>query len=324
VFLFAVSYQDARAGEFKVNVYNPKRAYNGTTIFADNSREGNPRIVEVDMNGKLVWEYQIPSMLFTGFRRKNNIVMDVEKLPNNNILFNIQKKGIYEVDRHGNVVWSHLDEEASHDADRLPNGNTLYIRGWVDKGEKHVIEINSEGKVIWSWDGLKQFNRSPFIEMYKQGWIHANAVTRLRNGHTLISLRNFARVVEVNPDGDVVWSYKFKARAHPHEPEILSNDHMLVALTAANLALEIDRKTGHIVWKWEHPNGKKPIAHIRDANRLPNGNTLIVEANRMTEVTPNGETVWQLQVTSISKYAERFKYLYKAQRIGEDGSVSGY
>lgn len=320
--------QAVDAGEFVVDINDPERAYNGTTIFTDNSREGTSRIVEVDMTGKLVWEYRVPAKLFKEERRKNNIVMYVERLPNNNILFIIQKTGIYEVDRNGKVVWSHIDEEVSHDVDRLSNGNTLYLRGWVDNGEKHVIEINPEGKVVWSWDGVRQFDRPPYADIYNQGWVHANAVTRLKNGNTVVSLRNFNMVVEVNLSGDVVWSHELKGMkkrgAHPHEPEILPNDNMLVALTAANVVLEIERKTGRIIWKWQPPHGRKPVVHIRDANRLPNGNTLIVEADKIIEVVPDGEVIWQLRATAISKHMKRFRYLYKAQRIGKDGTVSGH
>jgi hypothetical protein len=56
----------------------------------------------------------------------------------------------------------------------------------------------------------------------------------------------------------------------------------------------------------------------RDADRLPNGNTLIVERIKIFEVTPEGEIVWRLNVRGVSGEKWDFeKFFYKAQRSGE-------
>lgn len=319
----------AQAADYKVLSYDPAKAFNGTTLFADNSLEWSKGIVEVDMNGKVIWDYPVPKSLFGGKLGREIIVMDVEKLANGNILFVIREVGIYEVDRTGKVVWSHLDSGASHDADRLPNGNTLYVRGWVNKGDNHVVEIDPQGNTVWAWNGMAQFNKPPYQDVYEEGWIHVNAVTRLENGNTLISLRNFNLVVEVNHSGDIVWmcnlADKFSSRAVPHDPEVLPTGDVLVALTGMNIVAECRRSDGMPVPFWKHPDGGR-IASIRDVNRLPNGNTLIVEANKITELSPEQKVVWQLWVPSIqvAGRSNLLKYLYKAQRIGMDGSISGH
>ena len=41
--------------------------------------------------------------------------------------------------------------ELSHDIDYLPNGNFIYVRGFVNKGEDEVREISKDGKIIWRW-----------------------------------------------------------------------------------------------------------------------------------------------------------------------------
>lgn len=257
----------------------------------------------------------------------------MKRLPNNNVLFNVHHVGVFEVNRSGQVVWSHLDSGASHDVDRLPNGNTLYVRGWVSKGEPHVIEVDPRGAIVWSWDGLRQFDKPPST-VFNQGWIHVNAATRLDNGNTLISLRNFNAVVEVDRAGDVVFIQEFplqdlppkkrlELQAHPHNPELLANGNLLVALTGANVVLEADRQTRRPAWKWEHPDGPGNIAHIRDANRLPNGHTLLVEANAISEVAPDCEIVWRLRAVPIDKRGKRLHFLYKAQRISPDGRAFG-
>jgi hypothetical protein len=164
-----------------------------------------------------------------------------------------------------------------------------------------------------------------------QGWMHVNSVTRLANNNTLVSIRNFNTVAEVTPDGNVKNETLFPPRpmplkkrlglrAHPHDPEYQQNGNILAVLTGANKLLEVPSTGGPPVWKWEHPNGKRPVASMRDANRLPNGNTLIVERDAITEITPQGKTVWQLKVANVSK---KPTFLFKAQRISPDGRVFG-
>lgn len=216
--------------KYSIKNYDPSRAYNGTTIFADNTDlPACAKIVEIDMCGNVLWEYQVNSVtslpanlgctpLF--IQDKPAMVMDVEKLPNENILFVLRQYGIFEIDKQKTVVWCHLDSEASHDADRLPNGNTLYVRGWVEKGDKSVIEIKPDGSEVWSWDGLGQFpsvpNKAGLIGV--EGWFHVNAVTRLEDGNTLISPRNLNQAIKVKSkfanqcnnasacNGDIIWS----------------------------------------------------------------------------------------------------------------------
>jgi len=110
----------------------------------------------------------------------------------------------------------------------------------------------------------------------------------------------------------------------PHDPEISARGNMIVGVQRPYLVYEIDRN-GTIVWQWRHPEGTVAVAHIRDTNRLPNGNTLIVEVNKLIEVAPNGDIVWQLRVPSID-HDSRFnpaKSLYKAQRIAPNRDVFG-
>ena len=49
--------------KYVVEVYKPDKVYLGTTIFGDTSDTDTPRIVEVDMTGKVLWSYAIPSSI---------------------------------------------------------------------------------------------------------------------------------------------------------------------------------------------------------------------------------------------------------------------
>ncbi len=56
---------------------------------------------------------------------------------------------------------------------------------------------------------------------------------------------------------------------------------------------------------------------VRDANRLPNGDTLITAATKIVEVTPGGEVVWQLTLRGVTiRRGEGARLgFYKAGRI---------
>ncbi|MBI2906993.1 MAG: aryl-sulfate sulfotransferase [Chloroflexi bacterium] len=294
-----------------VDVYDAAKAWPGTTLLPDNHDLSRPRIIEVNMAGEIIWQYVIPSTL----RQYTNPGFDVEPLLNNNVLFVLPRNGIYEIDRTGKVVWSHLDAKVSHDADRLPNGNTLYVYGAYDeRDDAQVKEVNQKGETVWAWYARDHFNRPPFTDIYVEGWTHTNAVSRLANGNTLISLRNFDFVAEVDPSGTVVRTIGEGIFREQHDPVMLPNGNVLAAdhATDPNRAVEIDPAFNRIVWQFATAAGRP----VRDANRLPNGNTLITGSSGIVEVTPEKEVVWRLRLkTPLVGPEGATKGFYKAERI---------
>ena len=309
-----------------VDVYRSDMAWPGTTLLPDNHNFARPRIIEVNMLGEIIWEYVVPQHL----RRYTNPGFDVELLPNDNILFVLPKKGVYEIDRNGKIVWSYLDNKVTHDADRLPNGNTLVVCGGDDDvGQAQVKEVNAKGEIVWAWYAKDHFYKSPYKDIYLDGWTHTNAVTRLPNGNTLISLRNFNFLVEVDPQGALVRTIGEGVIYYPHDPEALANGNILVASQRPLLstdplevdltveivpAAEIDPKTGEILWQFRWAGLGPQLT--RDVNRLPNGNTLITGTTDIVEVTSKGEIVWRLELeTVVEKGDAPARGFYKAERI---------
>ncbi len=305
--------------DFIIEHYQPDKTWNGTTLFADYHIKETPRIVEVNMNGEIVWQYKIPDNL----RRFTNPGFDVQLLPNNHILFVLPGSGVYEIDRSGTVLWSYPDSQASHDFKRLPNGNTLINRGNEDKKDTaQVIEVDPQGKIVWSWYARSAYDKAPYSSIYNEGWTHINAVTRLPNGNTWVNLRNFNITAEINPQGSVVWQYDWSPIGqNPHEPELLPNGNILVNLHPQPiLVVEVNPKTSEIVWGYGLRGTPASHPETRDADRLPNGNTLINNDVRLIEVTPAKEIVWQLTVKSLTELPTTPEnhglYLYKSERIG--------
>lgn len=296
-----------------VDVYDPDRVWAGTTLLTD-KHTGKARLIEVNMLGEIVWEYKLPAEW-----GEKIVGFEVEPLPNRNVLLAITNRGLYEVDRDGTIVWSHQDPKISHDADRLANGNTLYVFGSNDqKSDAQVKEVNPAGEQVWAWYAKDHFDYPPYSDISWQGWSHTNAVTRLENGNTLISIRNFDMIVEVGPDGEVVNTIEGIAKS-PHDPLVLENGNILVVsqTTVAHTTMEIDPETKDILWSYDIT--ERSNMPVRDCNRLPNGNTLITAARKIIEVTPEGEIVWQFgmadTVPELSDSAQLG--FYKAERLSQ-------
>lgn len=311
------------SGEYYVDIYDPDQACNGTTLLTDGHNENNLKVVEVDMDGEIVWEFNVPQAWING----TAVGFEAELLANGNILMVLSQSGIYEIDRNGNTVWEHLDPKCSHDADRLQNGNTIFVYGNHDTvNDPSIKEVDTDGNLVWQWKAVDHYNTPPYNTVDYQGWCHANAVTRLQNGNTLISIRNFDMTIEVNPQGTPVWEFQWQdlypatdfPAFYPHEPEIHPDNTLLVCLQIESPyeLVEINRGTGNVVWEYDREN----IRTCRDGDRLPNGNVLVVGVKTdinesvLFEVTPEKEVVWQLRLydTPVDRRPGHF---YKAQRI---------
>ncbi|MFC1901218.1 aryl-sulfate sulfotransferase [Chloroflexota bacterium] len=313
-----------------IDVYKIDKAYNGTTLLADNHDHLIPRIIEVNMLGEVVWEYILPDDM----KKHTNPGFDVELLANDNVLFVLPGKGVYEINREGDIVWSYLTSKISHDADRLPDGNTIFVYGNSDqKSDPQVTEVNEEGQVVWTWYARDDFDEPPYSTISNEGWTHTNSVTRMDNGNTLISPRNFCRLIEVDSGGEVVRTIgdgvifaspdlRLNASGNadpfsPHDPEILPNGNILMVSQYFPMrAIEMVPDTGEVVWEYALP--ERMNYPVRDADRLPNGNILITGAIKITEVTPGGEVVWQLSMQGVTwgKGEGQGLGYYKAERIG--------
>lgn len=299
-----------------VDIYDKEKAYNGTTLLDDHY---NNRFIEVNMLGEIIWEYKIPE----GMTDAENGAFDAELLDNGNILLNVLGSGVHEIDRDGNIVWSYFVEKVSHDADRLSNGNTLFNFGMNDmKKDANVIEVDLEGNIVWQWFARDAYGIDPeFADSSEGGWAHTNAVQRLDDGTTLVSLRNFNMTVIVDEEGKVVKEYRYDdfGKSYPHEPEMLDNGNLLVCLQAESpyQVAEFDPEQ-KMVWTYADP----VLRTTRDCNRLPNGNTLIVSVDTSVprgesvifEVTPEGEIVWELRMKNIP-LDKGPGWFFKAERV---------
>ena len=228
--------------------------------------------------------------------------LGIERLPNGNTLitdgggayYTATDASILEVNAEGNIVWQYVGSLTfPHSAQRLPDGDTLIS----DTTNDRVVQVDAAGEIRWSsnsWGG-ETGTLSDGSHLH-----YPNDVELLENGHLLITDRNNDRVIEVEKEGTVYWTYDQLTR--PHNADRLANGNTLLANSEEDLVIEVD-SAGEIVWAF----GKGTLQWPRDADRLSNGNTLITDSrhDRVIEVDPSGESVWIVGGLAIPYEADR-------------------
>jgi len=147
-----------------------------------------------------------------------------------------------------------------------------------------------------------------------------NDVDRLENGNFLMSIRNFDVVVEVDPETDGVVEVYGEPGNHDlmyeqHDPNYLeAHDTIIVADSENNRVVEYDAETMAEVWRYEGPGADDRLQWPRDADRMPNGNTLVADSRnfRALEVNASGTVVWAHDLS------EERGIVYDIDRLGPD------
>ena len=133
---------------YHLQVRNIHKLANGNILAA---HEGEGAVREVDVDGKVVWEY-------TGVENAG----DAQRLPNGNTLISCgTQKRVIEVTPARKIAWEFTAADAPElnitwvsSIQLLPNGNLIvgnFLRGQEGKGA-HAFEVTRDKKVVWKWD----------------------------------------------------------------------------------------------------------------------------------------------------------------------------
>lgn len=223
--------------------------------------------------------------------------------------------------------------------DRFYVGITTHDVDYMGGGEYAVADLHKQGgsayvynrttdEIVWEWQFRNHYSNN--TGGGHGGYTHLNDIDIIDNGSAfLLSPRNFDRVVLVDRDTkEVNWTLGAEDRTEilyeQHNPVLLdqSPPAVLVADSENNRIIEY-QKRGEFwepVWSFQgHARSSQQNLHWpRDADRLPNGNTVIVDTanDRVLEVTPSREIVWQFQ-------HDRLHAPYDIEIVGQGDEPAG-
>ncbi len=302
------------------------------------------RVVAVDTDTKeTIWEYS------GGEPDQDVLYYDVDPLPNGDLLFVEQITGdaahAIRMDWRTDTVVERFEVPLdTHDVDYLGDGEYVVADKYHHRAYVYDVETAS---ITWEYNFSAHYPEYPKAgddpssqRSGAGGYTHLNDVDAVDDGSAfLLSPRNFDRVVLVNRSTkETVWELG-EQDAHgiihaQHNPALLSRNPptVLVADSENDRVVEYRRRPNgswDLVWEY-----RGNLHWPRDADRLPNGNTLIVDTfgQRVVEVTPDREVVWEMTVSKMPYDVERLKYGdeptgpttgYEAvDAAGRDGGVS--
>ena len=330
--------------DIKILYYDPARAFNGLTLF--NPYATNTLCV-VDMEGRIINKVQLLDA---------RIDSDFEITEDGNIII-MGVDSIYQIGPSDTIDRFISAPKCHHSFSRMPNGHIMYlfhyeveVEGWDATFRADGIrEVDLEtGEVIWEWKTGDHLSTDdycpyhlipehphPFLEGYD--WTHSNSVLyRPAEGAVYLNIRHLDRLVKIDyPSGEIVWEmgsggdFGEGLFSHGHDPQFLPNgnillfdngNHKIPVEYSRAVEIAFDADQGWAVEAWQWPS--EPLFYdysMGDANRLPNGNTLITSPHHASiwEVTQTQEVVWALYLDPLTSPILQ-PMLYKAERYPFD------
>jgi hypothetical protein len=146
----------------------------------------------------------------------------------------------------------------------------------------------SGGETVWEWRVWDHLDPAEFPiavpENPRADWTHGNTVVELADGN----LSNISTIVRIDRrSGKVVWTLRSPVVSGQHAPTPLANGNILIFDNGPHRldqtfpfsrVIEVHPATNEIVWKYQEAFPQNFYSdRISNAQRLPNGNTLINE-----------------------------------------------
>jgi len=209
-----------------------------------------------------------------------------------------------------------------HDVDRVDDDRLLV----ADIARDRVFVVNTTTELVeWEWDAQAAFDvdsGGPFPE----DWTHLNDVEHVTiDGRetVMVSMRNHDQVVFVDEERGVREEWTLGTDGdhdtlyEQHNPDFIPREDggpaVLVADSENGRVVEYQREDGDWTrsWTWSDERTSWP----RDADRLPNGHTLVTDSNgdRVVELDEHGEAVWNASIG----------FPYEAERLGTGDESAG-
>ena len=309
------------------------RAWAGFTLFAPQS--GGGKVYLIDLEGNVVHSWQLPyppgnygylterGTLFYNGKTTEDSERYISRQP--------WKGGVaLECDWNGRILWEVRHPDHHHDGIQLRNGNVLLLclallpqdlvpkikggmPGTEHKGEMYgdyLVEMARDGRVVWEWASWQHLDPESdcitAVQERREEWTHGNGLAELPNGDIVVSFRTISTVITIDrKTGNIIWKLGAPPLSGQHAPAPLPNGNLLIFDNGPHRldhpmpfsrVIEVERATKQIVWRYQEKREYEFFSpRISNAQRLPNGNTLVCEGDsgRLFEVTRDGELVWE-------------------------------
>ncbi len=310
---------------------DPARACPGFTLFAP---MGGQAIHLIDLHGDEMHAWTTPYRPgLYGYLTERGTMLFNGQIPNETFLGKSPFMGgaILEMDWNGRVLWEVRRPDHHHDARRLRNGNLVLlcarelpkalaarVKGGRPGSEAtggaiwgdYLVELTTKGELVWEWRAWEHLDpdATPITAAQddRSEWTHANGVFEEPDGNLLVSFRNISTVIRIDRrTGRVAWRLGAPPLSGQHAPVRLPNGHVLIFDNGphrldesfpCSRVIEVDPASDAIAWQYREPRPYNFFSpRISNAERLPNGNTLVNEGlfGRFFEVTPSGDVVWE-------------------------------
>jgi len=316
-----------------LRAFDPERTCPGFTLFALYQSAGST-VYLIDIEGKVVHTWQMPYPAQYGRLTERGTLFYNGKTPETSERFISGKPykigAVMEVDWNGRMIWEVQHPDHHHDGILLRNGNVLLLclaqlpRELVPKikggmpGTEHngemygdyLVEMTTEGRIVWeyrTWEHLDpETDRITAIQEPRDEWTHGNGLAELPNGDIVVSFRTISTVIIIErKTGTIIWKLVAPPLCGQHAPTPLPNGNLLIFDNGPHRldhsmpfsrVIEVEPANTKIIWEYREKRESDFFSpRISNAQRLPNGNTMICEGDfgRLFEVTAGGELVWE-------------------------------
>jgi outer membrane protein assembly factor BamB len=316
-----------------LRAYDCDRACGGFTLFAPMSGDGTVYLIDLDGEVVHTWKMPYPPGMYGYLTDRGTFFYNGKTTENSTRYISGRPwKGgaVLETDWNSRVLWELRHPDHHHDGIRLRNGNVLLIclaplpehmmpkiQGGLPGSEHngqiyadYLVEMTASGQIVWEWRSWEHLDpgadRITAVQDPRDEWTHANGLAELLNGDIVVSFRQISTVIIIERQtGKIVWKLGAPPLSGQHAPTPLPNGNLLLFDNGPHRldfsmpfsrVIEVELATKQIVWKYQERREYEFFSpRISNAQRLPNGNTLICEGDfgRLFEVSAEGELVWE-------------------------------
>jgi hypothetical protein len=268
--------------------------------------------VELDEKYNVIYEFRSPGYSIDGH--------EIQLLPNGNYLVIVSN-------------WQSIDMSQIVEGGKV----NAMVKGNI------VQELDRNGNVIFEWRSWDHFNIYDAVHLnltaHNIDYTHMNAIAVDYDNHLLISSRHLSEITKINRQtGEIIWrfggvnnEFEFKNDEYgifyqhdirpvpgvPNHYTLFDNGNYRTPLFSRAIEFQLDtlNRTATKVWEYRH-NPDRYSVNMSNVQRLPNGNTLINWAQnhlpKVTEVTPDGEIVYEMNFIEPANCYNTFRFEWES------------